>query len=262
MVKRDRSVSRSRSRTRAKNKHIVTVYPKKEGEDSESVKQKLQENINPVDLKVGISNLRKIQKGGVLVETEREEDVETLIKEIESNKKLKGVLECQRPKKRSPEIIVFSVDEKVEEEELLEAFRKQFDSDLEISVRTKFKSREGWNWVLQVPGEAFSNIVKDKKVFVGWRRYNIREHLRPVQCFKCGQFGHISKFCRNNELCKSCGAEAHKTDEVCPGKTCLNCTKYNLKFKTTFGVEHNCLDRACPIREKEVERLISRTDYG
>lgn len=147
----------------------------------DSVKKRLQDNINPVELKVGISNFRKIQKEGVLVETEREEDNEILIKEIKGNTKLKNELECQKPKKRSPEIIVFAVDEQVTEGELIEAFGKPVDLDLEITVKTKFKSKEGFNWILQVPGETYNSIIKDRKVYIGWRGYNLSEHLRPVQ---------------------------------------------------------------------------------
>jgi hypothetical protein len=64
--------------------------------------------------------------------------------------------------------------------------------------------------------------------------------LRIRRCFRCHQFGHIGRFCKNKPRCGHCAGAAHPQGEAdCPQakgqKKCVNC-----------GGPHAAWDRQCP----------------
>ncbi|KAL1463825.1 hypothetical protein WDU94_015534 [Cyamophila willieti] len=64
---------------------------------------------------------------------------------------------------------------------------------------------------------------------------------RPIQCFSCYKFGHITKHCRSSKLCKTCfqpAADEHQCDT-----SVLKCTNCN--------GNHNANSRSCPEYERQ-----------
>jgi hypothetical protein len=64
--------------------------------------------------------------------------------------------------------------------------------------------------------------------------------LRIRRCFRCHQFGHIGRYCKNKPRCGHCAGAAHPQGEAdCPrlhgSKKCVNC-----------GGPHPAWDRECP----------------
>ena len=46
---------------------------------------------------------------------------------------------------------------------------------------------------------------------------------KPLQCFKCFKFGHISKNCSDSQICGNCGQGDHMFNECNFSKKCSNC---------------------------------------
>ncbi|KAI5729451.1 hypothetical protein M8J76_002656 [Diaphorina citri] len=73
---------------------------------------------------------------------------------------------------------------------------------------------------------------------------------RVVQCFNCARFGHTSKFCKNNPLCKICFQPMVDNDHQCvvAPVTCINCKG-----------GHKPLEPCCPElnRQKKIKELQS-----
>ncbi|KAI5720449.1 hypothetical protein M8J77_006751 [Diaphorina citri] len=73
---------------------------------------------------------------------------------------------------------------------------------------------------------------------------------RVVQCFNCARFGHTSKFCKNNPLCKICFQPMVDNDHQCVAAqvTCINCKG-----------GHKPLEPCCPElnRQKKIKELQS-----
>uniref|UniRef100_A0A8D8QH57 CCHC-type domain-containing protein n=1 Tax=Cacopsylla melanoneura TaxID=428564 RepID=A0A8D8QH57_9HEMI len=64
---------------------------------------------------------------------------------------------------------------------------------------------------------------------------------RPVQCFSCYKFGHITKHCRSTKLCKTCfqpAADEHQCDTSV--LKCTNCDG-----------NHNANSKSCPEYERQ-----------
>lgn len=71
----------------------------------------------------------------------------------------------------------------------------------------------------------FSNPTPPEKVKIGYRICRTEKYYpRPMQCYRCFEYNHISKFSKNNERCRVCGEKAHNENEECPNETkCANC---------------------------------------
>jgi hypothetical protein len=76
-----------------------------------------------------------------------------------------------------------------------------------------------------------------------WHKVSDYEE-KPMQCFKCYRFGHMSSDCRGNENCMRCGRPGHKQLDckyVAPTPRCVNC-----------GGAHPPRSPLCPVRQKEI----------
>ncbi|GBO11479.1 hypothetical protein AVEN_134500-2 [Araneus ventricosus] len=227
VVKDERRIHRSRSRPRDK-KNTVLIYSKDET-DSNKVKDKVQNVINPSKLKIGIRNVKNIKKG-ILIECNNDEEIKRLTDEIERNEILKDTCEIRQPTKLNPKIIIYRVSEDMDVKEGLVKLKEQ-NLELEEAVLTHEylqKTRNGTNWIISIDPKSFFKILKTGKINYGWQRHSVREYLKVKQCFKCYKFGHLAKVCRNitddKVLCSKCGQEGHKYRECRNEAKCLNCT--------------------------------------
>ncbi|XP_048240223.1 uncharacterized protein LOC125373266 [Haliotis rufescens] len=87
---------------------------------------------------------------------------------------------------------------------------------------------------------ALSSIPKSLKA--GYFNIGVEVYVpNPLRCFKCQQFGHGAKFCRNNTACSRCGG-AHEGSECTNTIKCANCNG-----------EHLASSKSCPRYERETK---------
>lgn len=79
----------SNPKRKRQNDNIVIVKPK-EDQLSDATFHDLNANISPKELKVEVSNVRKIRKGGVLIQTSTSEDLDKLLAEFKAKDSLFG----------------------------------------------------------------------------------------------------------------------------------------------------------------------------
>lgn len=94
--------------------------------------------INPVDLKVGIKLNKKVSKGGVLMEVTSKEDCERLKLEIQKNEQLKYKYTIRKSEKLRPKIVIYGIDDKLENEEIIHSLQSQNVILSDAQIKTEF----------------------------------------------------------------------------------------------------------------------------
>lgn len=124
---------------------------------------------------------------------------------------------------------------------------KQLGRDSESDIKTELNSqgvtdarhifrRDGENKInTGVVILTFGSPTPPEKIKIGYRICHVeRYYPRPMQCYRCYEFKHISKFCKNAERCKNCATKAHDKNEECPNETkCVNCNGNHLSTSKT-----------------------------
>lgn len=261
---------RDRSRSKVKKSHNIMVYPKTEGVTSDQTRKRIQSKITPSSINVKVNSVRNIGKGGIIINAPSSDDIDKLLVELQQMEEIKDEFQAFKPKLKDPSIIIYNVTEDLSNEDFLESLKSQNVelSEATLTVRTSFRSRYGKNMIVSMNPEAFNAIMKKQKIVLNWTRLSFKENLKIVQCFRCGKYGHIALKCRDENfregggLCLRCGTKGHRERECSSDPKCINCESHNLKFRTTFDTKHSARAIDCKIREKEVDLVMSRTNYG
>lgn len=100
------------------------------------------------------------------------------------------------------------------------------------------------------------------KLYIEWHSCTVQDFRGVTRCFKCQMYGHIAKFCRDEESTCSYCAETNHISKECPamkaGKpaACPPCKRAKKRS------DHSVLNKSCPAYKAALERVINRTNYG
>lgn len=235
-----------------------------EGVDKEmsptTVGEALRKSLRPTDLKVGIVKMR-LTKNGVAIMTKDEEDMKLIETAISENNALKDQVIAKRPKKANPKVILYNINFETSETELQEALVTQ-NEIANAKVVFTIKRKAGTHWVLETTPEDFRKLSKHKRIYIGWQRIFLKEFISPMQCYKCGRYGHTSKTCGHEASCYNCGKVGHPAAS-CKSKTkCINCHEGNRNLGYNYDTNHSCWDHICPTRSYYMKRTKLNINYG
>ncbi|GBL97999.1 hypothetical protein AVEN_126892-1 [Araneus ventricosus] len=146
-------------------------------------------------------SLRKVNKGGVLIECGTEEEINKLKEEVATNPNLKDQVEFRSLVKVKPKIIIYGVEDDLNTEVGLNTLREQNEELKESELKHKYlmKTNRGTHWIISLDPDLFHKVIKIGKIYVGWFRLRVREYLFPKQCFNYYRYGYIGKNCQNKE---------------------------------------------------------------
>lgn len=123
-------------------------------------------------------------------------------------------------------------------------FNKLVSSQEILGVRRFMKKTGEGILPLQTVSVTFAGNILPEYVTYELCALRVEPYIRPViQCFKCLNFGHMSKFCKKMTVCSICGqSHSYKECENIDNPFCVNC-KGN----------HVALSKSCPIKMKKIE---------
>lgn len=247
----------------------VAIYPSSKTKSSEETKSLVQKIICPEELKLQVRGLRKTKNGGVIISTETKEDIEKLKNSVQLTN---SGLTIDEPFKRNPRVVVIGVPTTLQDKEVFTCLYHQNLSDklqnynlesflgsIKLSHKSGKKEAETCNFIIEVPAAIRKVLIANERVFVNWSSCPVRDFTLVTRCFKCQQYGHAAKTCREPVCtCSHCGEGGHSIKE-CPKATeapkCASC----LRFKKPSSHKTGATD--CPAKIMAEKRYINSINY-
>ena len=133
-----------------------------------------------------------------------------------------------------------------------------------------FIDKENKSALLKVTPCIREVIMKNQRIYLDLESHYVSDSFHVQQCYHCQSFGHKA----NSDNCASktseptcfyCGC-AHKSS-ACRNKhdkskqKCANCSKSNVQTIKSAASNHNASSKNCPIYQKEIELIKSKTCY-
>lgn len=178
-----------------------------------------REKIDLSTLGIENSRIKKASNGGIIIEilgkdgTEKADNLMTKLQEVMKEGKIEATV--KRPSIKG-ELRIYGFDESVSEEDIRKEICKMgscLNKDVEVG-----KIRQSFNQFYSVwahcPLAAAIQTAAGEKFRVGWTFVKVELlKARPVQCFKCWQYGHVRGSCTAqtdySDACFNCGKSGH-----------------------------------------------------
>ena len=167
------------------------------------------------------------------------------------------------PKKISPKVVVFDVENEMMNEDLVkELYEKNLKnagvSEDEFKERVNRTNRKGMTVgnVIEISNRMRDVLVSESRVYVKWRACKrVKEFVNVLKCHKCFAFGHVMRECSvDGRLCES----GHLKEKYKSASLCQNCRMKGKKC------DHSVLSTECPeyVRMLERESATIRTSLN
>lgn len=242
---------------------VVVIKPKN-AQDSKKTKEEIQKKLQPATLEVGITEIKNIRDGGVIIKCKHKEEVEKI--KAAAEKKLNKKYNINIPDQKNPCIKIMDIEEEMNENDLKNSILKQnqylqHDSSiLEVKVVKKMKTR--YLSIIECDPLSFTKIIEQNQLSIGWSTCRVFEYVNVYRCYKCGGFDHKSSDCEIIR-CFKCGKNGHTKDgcEV-SDVNCANCMAANGKLNLKLKADHSIFDLSCPCYLKKMETQKRKIKYN
>lgn len=253
-----------------KKENVIIVKPKKQ-QESEETKKLMKEKINITEMAIGVTKLKKGNRGTVILGCDGETEMENLKTTVQN--KLGKDYSILEPKGTKPKIKVINVAEEemeLEEEKLLDTIMRQNKLEErreELYMRiikkiTKESNRSGegsGSLIIELDDKTHDIIIRRELINIGWRKCRIFNYHNVKRCFRCWGFHHIARNCMRKEACHKCAGEHSANECNTKKRKCVNCMYKIKSFNLKINDEHDALSRECPSFLKALEEEKKRT---
>lgn len=228
--KRSRSKRNKPSLSRPRRLKPDAIVIGKVGELSYAdILRKVKGDPNLKEIGDNVARVRRTYKGEMLIELNKEAGNNKDCNFHLMVKKALGDQACVRS--LSPQLLIEckDIDEITSKEEIQDALVKQFNlPNLDVSAVKSLRKAYGGTQIatISLPVELAQKVLLVGKLKVGWTVCKLRELIRPLNCFKCLDFGHTAKDCKNNDRsdwCRRCGGKGHQAKQCDKDPSCMLC---------------------------------------
>ncbi|XP_054745492.1 uncharacterized protein LOC129249847 [Anastrepha obliqua] len=201
------------------------------------------------ELGENVTRIRKTAKGEILLQLKKEQMANTGVYQ----KKIGKVLGDQAQIKVLTHEMVVEIrdlDEITTKEDIGEAIRTQvnelnlFSENAIKSVRAAYAGTQ--TAVISLPALDARRLLEKQKLKIGWAVCRIREKPDLRRCYRCLEYGHLARACKNeddrSQNCLKCGEKGHQA-KVCEKKPFCGACKRNGREDTS----HQNGSRKCPL---------------
>lgn len=174
-----------------------------------------------------VSRIRRTQKGELLIQLKGGENSTSIFKDglgtsLGENAEVKALttfttVECR------------DIDEISTPEDVIEAIRTQFNVD-DISVGDIVMRKaygETQTASIKTTEEKAKKLLDKGGLKLGWSVCHFREKTTLTKCFRCLEFGHIARNCKNptdrSKMCRKCGDIGHIAKDCKGEPSCMFC---------------------------------------
>ena len=247
---------RNQSLTDRKAGPVIVIKPIESTRTNEETRKFLKTKLDPRMHK--ISNFRNGRDGSIIVQCATGDNIETVKNNIEGN--LGSEYSAVIPVPAKPKLKIVGMSDRYSSDEFVELLKSQNDDikigDVKVvweyeNPRLKYNK---YNVVMEVDKDTYSCLMTARKVNIGWDRCYVYEAFNVLRCFNCGEFGHKSIECKNEETCSKCCGR-HRTSECSATDfKCANCAKMNQDRKLNLDTKHPAFSVKCPVYLKLLEK--------
>lgn len=185
----------------------------------------------------------------------KREDIDTLEKALNSNRKLTKIASIAKKGPRTTKLIIKNIPISVHEDVLLAATKQQYGEETTLVKYYPYKKSNAYSQIISVTtSEAVKQLRHAQpKTKIGHSYYQTQLYTGTLRCYNCHAFGHSAPSCKNPTFCGKCGYEGHHTED-CRVKdadknkhACINCITYCDKNSVQMDVKHTAFSTICPI---------------
>lgn len=203
-----------------------------------------------------VRKVRKTANGDLLFQLAKPSDANTAKLKAAVGQLLIGKAEVKSLTEESL-VDIRDIDEVTTMEEVCLALNSQIP-DIEINpsnIRSLRKAYGGTQTAtISLPSVVAKKLIEVGKVRIGWVICRIRAKVQPRRCFKCLDFGHMSRNCasRNDysSACFKCGEDGHTAKSCTNAPKCILCVK-----RGNDHTDHYTGGPKCTVYQAALEKL-------
>jgi len=221
----------------------VAIRAKNDKVSYAEVLKKARQEVSLGELGIGVTKIRRGLNGSMMIEIPGQDSGRKakLLEDKLREKLGENEIVITRPMTMA-EIIITGLDESLTKEEVVSIIAEQGDCMVnEITVGNIRRRYNGLGtiWV-RCPLRTARTLAKEGKVTMGWTMARVQLlPKRPLQCFKCWEFGHVKFACKSSTdrkgHCFNCGNQEH-TVSMCNNEArCVICEDKGYQFNHRIG---------------------------
>lgn len=239
----------------------VLVQSKLKDQNSTKTITDLKRKIDPTNIGVTISKIKHISNGGIAISVPDKQSAKKLQEAISKQ----SGFEAKQAKKSNPYIKLLNVPSEITTEEVISLIAgTQGLNECKLAFQTKSKNPNLRGIVLQLSPQLWKTYIEKQFVCISWFRLRVIDYIPIRRCYKCQAFGHIAASCKEvKQICPWCTGH-HGVDKCLSTDEhgqCINCTRSNAKYHTSFNTNHPANSNTCGIFKLHKLKKLNSTEY-